>query len=44
LPFFWRKILWAAGLNCVYLVAALSFFAWNFKKVREKGLLAKAGE
>ncbi len=38
------EILWAAGLNCVYIAVAISFFAWNFKKVREKGLLAKVGE
>ncbi len=39
-----RHLLWAAGLNCVYLTGAILFFAWNFRVVKEKGLLAKTGE
>lgn len=37
-------LLWAAGLNVVYLAVSLVFFWWNFKMVKKKGLLAKGGE
>ncbi len=37
-------LLWATGLNFLYLIAALVFFHWNFRAVRAKGLLAKVGE
>jgi len=39
-----NDIIWAAALNVFYLTAALLFFAWNFKVVKEKGILAKGGE
>lgn len=39
-----HHLLWAAGLNCLYLTGAIFFFAWNFRVVKEKGLLAKTGE
>lgn len=37
-------LLWATGLNFLYLIVALVFFQWNFRVVRTKGLLAKVGE
>ena len=39
-----EHMLWAAGLNVVYLTASLLFFWWNFNGVKKKGLLAKGGE
>ncbi len=35
---------WAGCLNIVYVMLATAFFAWNFKSVKKKGLLAKTGE
>jgi len=35
---------WAAALNCGYILAAVVFFSWNFKVVKQKGLLVKVGE
>ena len=40
----YEHLAWAAVLNCAYILAAIVFFAWNFKKVKEKGLLVKIGE
>jgi len=37
-------LVWAAGLNVVYLGVSLLFFWWNFRMVKKKGLLAKVGE
>lgn len=37
-------LLWAAGLNAVYITAAVLFFWWNFRAVKKKGLLVKVGE
>jgi hypothetical protein len=39
-----RELAWATGLNVVYIVLSVLFFYWNFKVVKEKGLLAKVGE
>ncbi len=39
-----HHMLWAAGLNVVYLSVSLLFFWWNFKAVKKRGLLAKVGE
>lgn len=39
-----EHLTWAAGLNCAYIVFAISFFSWNFKVVKRKGLLVKTGE
>lgn len=39
-----RHIIWAIALNICYLTFSLLFFSWNFKVVKEKGLLAKVGE
>lgn len=38
------ELLWAAGLNVVYLALAVSFFSWTFRVVKKKGLLVKIGE
>ncbi len=43
-PFPARELAWAAGLNVLYIVFSVLFFYWNFKVVKEKGLLAKVGE
>ena len=39
----WRCVLWAAGLNVIYLAAAALFFRFMYGKAREQGLLAKLG-
>jgi ABC-2 type transport system permease protein len=39
-----HEILWATGLNLIYIVASFIFFHWNFGVVKKKGLLAKVGE
>jgi len=36
-----RDILFASGLNVIYLVLSLWLFYWMFKRVKEKGLLLK---
>lgn len=38
------ELLWASGLNLLYAVAALAFFANSFHVVRQRGTLAKVGE
>lgn len=38
------ELLWAAGLNVVYLSLAVSYFSWTFRVVKKKGLLVKIGE
>jgi ABC-2 type transport system permease protein len=38
------ELLWAFGLNAVYLVLAFMFFRWNFRVVKKKGLLVRIGE
>jgi ABC-2 type transport system permease protein len=37
------ELLWAAGLNALYIAAAVVFFSWNLKAVKRKGLLSKVG-
>ncbi|TSC64619.1 MAG: ABC-2 type transport system permease protein [Parcubacteria group bacterium Gr01-1014_106] len=37
-------VLWAFGLNAVYLVAAFAFFGFMFEKARAKGFLLKLQE
>ncbi|MFQ5737169.1 MAG: ABC transporter permease, partial [Thermodesulfobacteriota bacterium] len=37
-------MLWAAGLNVIYITVSLLFFWWNFRAVKKRGLLAKVGE
>jgi ABC-2 type transport system permease protein len=37
------KLLWATGLNAVYLVLVTVFFYMIFRAVKEKGLLARIG-
>lgn len=39
-----NEILWAAGLNVVYIILAILFFTWNFRSIKKKGLLVKVGE
>ncbi len=38
------ELITAAILNVFYIIIAVTFFSWNFKKVKEQGLLAKVGE
>lgn len=37
-------LLWAAGLNIVYISLAFAYFFWVFRTVRKKGLLSRIGE
>ncbi len=39
-----NHVLWAFGLNAVYLTAAFIFFGYMFEKAREKGFLLKLQE
>ncbi len=39
----WDRLVWAAGLNIVYLILAAGFFHFMFGMAREKGLLTKLG-
>ncbi len=39
-----RALLWATGLNVLYLSAAFMFFYWIFGQVKRLGLLLKVGE
>ncbi len=39
-----RELLWAFGLNAVYLILAFVFFQWIFKTIKKKGLLVRIGE
>jgi ABC-2 type transport system permease protein len=43
-PFPVMELVWATGLNVLYIVFSVLFFYWNFKVVKKKGLLAKVGE
>ncbi len=38
------RLVWATGLNAVYLVGAVLFFNWMFRIVKMKGLLVRVGE
>ena len=39
-----NEIIWASLLNLCYITIAVLFFAWNFRAVKQKGLLVKVGE
>jgi ABC-2 type transport system permease protein len=39
-----QKLLWATGLNVLYLAAVFAFFYRIFRTVKKKGLLARIGE
>ncbi len=39
-----NELLWALGLNLIYILMATLFFQWNFKVVKKKGLLVRIGE
>ena len=39
-----KELLWASGLNLLYIIAAFSLFYWVFRVIRKKGLLAKIGD
>lgn len=38
------ELLWASGLNVLYLIGAILFFNWMFRIVKVKGLLVRVGE
>ena len=37
------ELLWATGINAVYIAGSIFFFNWMFKIVKDKGLLARVG-
>lgn len=39
-----KELLWAAGLNGIYIIIAFLFFFWNFRIIKRKGLLVRIGE
>lgn len=39
-----NELIWASGLNAVYLASSIIFFNWIFKIVKVKGSLVKIGE
>jgi ABC-2 type transport system permease protein len=39
-----EELLRAGILNIIYILLSIAYFRWNFRKVKEKGLLAKVGE
>lgn len=39
-----NELIWATGLNVVYLLCAVLFFNWMFRTVKRKGLLVRVGE
>jgi len=43
-PFPIGHLVMALLLNAVYVAVSIKFFSWNFKKVKEGGLLVKTGE
>jgi len=43
-PFPTSHLVWALLLNVAYVTVSVLFFSWNFKGVKEQGLLAKTGE
>jgi len=38
------ELVWATGLNVIYLVGSFFFFRWMFGVVKSKGLLVRVGE
>jgi len=43
-PFPTGHLIYAMLLNVVYVTISIIFFSWNFKTVKERGLLVKTGE
>ncbi|MFQ5427742.1 MAG: ABC transporter permease [Thermodesulfobacteriota bacterium] len=43
-PFPTGHLIWAILLNVAYVTISVLFFSWNFKTVKERGLLVKTGE
>ena len=39
-----NELIWASGLNVVYLTSSIIFFNWTFKIAKIKGSLVKTGE
>jgi len=39
-----NELVWASGLNIMYVFISFLFFNWNFKVVKRKGLLVRIGE
>ncbi|MBI1819780.1 MAG: ABC transporter permease [Nitrospirae bacterium] len=39
-----KELIWAFGLNGLYILGAGFFFSWMLREVKEKGLLLKSGE
>lgn len=39
-----NQLLWASGLNAIYVFSSFLFFHWNFNVVKRKGLLVRIGE
>jgi ABC-2 type transport system permease protein len=39
-----QELIWAFVLNGFYILGALCFFRWNFRAVKNKGLLVRIGE
>ena len=40
----WDHLAAAAGLNVVWAVGAAALFAWQFRRVRDRGALLTLGE
>jgi hypothetical protein len=38
------ELIWATGLNVIYMAVAVLFFNWMFRTVKRKGLLVRVGE
>ncbi|MFQ5353754.1 MAG: ABC transporter permease [Thermodesulfobacteriota bacterium] len=43
-PFPTGHLIWAILLNLAYVTISVLFFSWNFKVVKDRGLLVKTGE
>jgi len=39
-----KELIWASGLNLIYLTSSIIFFNWTFKVAKVKGSLVKTGE
>ena len=39
-----KELIWASGLNALYLLAAILWFHYMYNVVREKGILVRVGE
>ena len=40
----WPHLIWAFGLNILWLAAASALFAWQFHQARVRGALLSIGE